>query len=656
MASKGEDAATQAGGNASTRIHWILLGSLILLHLALALEFHQRRGFYPEQTVHSPYLMTLDFIRGVNGYKCIHDGELPDRGARRFFTGEREKREGSRIALLWHELTQGRLQGLWRNHPPITYCNELPLPYMLAGLVYMMSGGSIVAATLTPQIYLAILLLSVYGLGRSLANPWVGLAAAAIASGYTGIFGMARTHHDSTALAALSMALVYLLLRSDGFRKLGAVLTAGVVAFLAMRSGEAIPKTILVGLVVSFPFLFAVKRMVDIGRRDHKAAIRGAAGLAIFLIMVLGPFEWTRLTAFFGSVNDTGVDAGAYPQIQGHHSPLFSALLWYLAYPVEVALRLVRPVMTLWFLAGVLFFLRRPVGARRIAVGMMFLLPLILLSLVDRKGSWYLAPLLPPMALITALGLTRIRTHWLRGVALGLAASCGILVLCFHTLASAELHRRADLNIIAPKISNAVRINDINLLRFDAAYRRACIAQSAENLAEHVRLNPPPAGEGRVVAMLATDQHSAQSFRYIVEMREPRIFLLDLLSPMMREETYPVLEKVDFDYLIYITEDGLIPWVEGPPSKILLSNDWKISPLRSDRPWPKALTKIIKRLRTKKWERIDLGGKPIYRRIDRQKTFAEAIADTPSAANTGFSPKSLKTTLPQKRTAAGTPR
>ena len=65
-----------------------------------------------------------------------------------------------------------------------------------------------------------------------------------------------------------------------------------------------------------------------------------------------------------------------------------------------------------------------------------------------------------------------------------------------------------------------------------------------------------------MVAMLASHEDPAQAFRYNVELREPRIFLVDLLNVNLLEETYPELAKVDFDYLIYVDDRGLTPWVE----------------------------------------------------------------------------------------------
>ena len=599
----------------------ILLGLLILLHLVLALEFHQQRGFYLAPADGSDYALTLDFLRYADGYVQSGRFENISPGPVRLFTGERKESQELTLSTLWHELTQGLLRGLWRNHPhqdsSLFYSNEFPHQAALAALVYMLSGGSITATTLTPQFYLAILLLSVYGLGRRLADPWVGIAAAAIASGYISIFGMARTHHGSVALAALSVALVYLLFRSDGFRNLGSVLAAGVVAFLTMRSGESITRTLLVGVVVLFPFLFAMRRMVANGRRDRGAAIRGATGLAIFLFMVVSVFEWARIEAFFASVNDSKLDDAAYPHFGQHFSPFFAALLWYLAYPIEIAFRLVRPVMTLWFLAGLLFFLRRPVGARRIAVGLMFLAPLIMLTLFNRKGDWYIPPLLPPMALLTALGLARIKRSRLRGIALGLASSCGIFVLCFHTIASPGVQRGADLETIAPAISNAVRINGIDLLRYKTLQQEAMHSDSALKFVEHVRLNPPPAGEVRMVAMLASHEDPAQAFRYNVELREPRIFLVDLLNVNLLEETYPELAKVDFDYLIYVDDRGLTPWVEDVTTSEFFT---RLGSTSTGRPWPKDLSKIIESLRTRQWEQIDLAGRPIYRRTDSERS------------------------------------
>ena len=606
----------------SARVPLLLLGLLVLLHLALAHRFNQQRGYYPTELDNYNYVMILDFLRVVDGYAPSE--RIAQHPKNRIYIGRRDERQAIKLATLWYELTQGRLQGLWRNRDPAHYNNELPHPWVLPAVLHLISGGSIAAVALAPQVYLTILLLSVYGLARRLADPWVGLAAAAIVSGYVGIFGMARTHHDANAAAALSVALVYLLWRSSGFRNLGSVLAAGVTAMFAMRSGENVARTALVALVVAMPFLFAIKRLVAIGRRDRAAAIHGAAGLALLLTMIGIAFDWSQVESFFISLSESKMDNAAYPQIARDLSPSLYSLFWYLAYPIEISIRLVRPIMTLWFLAGVLFFLRRPMGARRIALGMMFLVPLAILTLVDRKGSWYLVPLLPPMALLTALGLARIRLLRRRRIALGLASFCAIFILCFRSVVPVKWQQEMDIEFIAPGISDTIHINSVRLM--DSNHMlvgwklEASIAEAADVFVKHLRLNPPPAGEIKRVAWLAKSDGPEHAFRYMLELREPKVFLISLLSTHLAKEDLVALANVDFDYLIFSDDTGLIPWVDDPSSFFGTTIEHHEVLQLKDRPWPQA--EIIEKLMNQQWEQLKTPGVPIYRRIGT-KTHAD---------------------------------
>ena len=559
--------------------------------------------------------MTLDFLRIADGYLPLHYPRIPYHQTDRFFTGERADGQDPQKATLWHELTRGRLRGLWRNHDTHEYNTEIPHPFILPGLAYLLSGGSIAAVALAPQLYLAILLLSVFGIARRLADPWVGLAAAAIVSGYIGVFGILRTHHEIVALPALSLALIYFLFRSDGFRNLGSVLAAGLMAWLAMRSGESVSRVLLVGLVVAFPFLYAVKRLIVAGRADRGAAIRGASGLALLLVMVTCAFEWTRLASMFVSTIQSWTDVESPAVIDQDNSPSFAALLWYLAYPIDIAFRAVGPAMSLWFLVSVVLFFRRPVDARRLAVGLTFLAPLILFSLINRKSSYYLYPVLPIMALVTALGLERIKRPRFRGFALGLASLCGIAVLCFYSLASNEWLKRVDPDHICPNISRAVWIYSDDLLRFNFYQQEASLAESAARLVEHVQLNPPPAGEVRVMAILATDNRLVDALRYVVELREPRIFLINLLHGELYENRKLKLTQVDFDYVFFLANSGPIHWIEDADSEPAPNSFWNMEFYQKELLRNKELAETIKKLGTQRWEIIYLAGKPIYRRI-----------------------------------------
>ena len=592
----------------------LLLVLLILLHVVLALSFHLRRGCCPAEVHHLGYHMTIDELRVLQGYVPMRSLPTPHPGSMAFFRRDRVALDLSNPVAIWRELVHGRLRGLWRNSDVSEYWNELPHPFLLPALIHTVSGGSLAAVALTPQIYLTVLLLSLFGLGRRLAGPWVGLSAAAIVSGYAGIFGLARTHHDSLSLAALTIALVYLLLRSDGFRNHSAALAAGVVAFLASRSGETVTCTMQVVIAAFGPFLVEVVRLMKRGRRDRKKEIRGALGLGLFLLLALSFFEWPRLMTFIQEVHEAHmIPDDSNPVIGPDFSPALNGLLWYLAYPSQLAFDMVRPVMTLWFLVGAVLAFRRPVGARKWALGAMVLIPLTVITVINRKAAWYLPPLLPPMAMITALGLARIRRRRLRALTLGLASACGLLVLGYYSIPSAAWRQRLNPEQYISRISKAVRVDAFDLIQDQSLEKDASLAEAARYFVEYLRRNPPPDGNIWLVAMLASNGNSAHAFRYLVELREPRVILVDLLSPDMPWEFYPLYDKERFDFLLYLDAPGLIPWLEGTASEVLVPQNWNMDLPRMEQylTWPK----IIEKLRAQEWERVDLGAGPVYRAV-----------------------------------------
>ncbi|MGB5932382.1 MAG: glycosyltransferase family 39 protein, partial [Anaerolineae bacterium] len=134
--------------------------------------------------------------------------------------------------------------------------NRPPLPFLTVVPFYRLFGISIDVALLSNCVYLAILLCSVYGIGRGLYDRKVGLLAAFFVAFYPVLFSISRLSYVDYALTAMVSLSVYLLLRTDGFRSrkwsllLGLGLGLGLltkwpfiafagapVAYVAWRSG-----------------------------------------------------------------------------------------------------------------------------------------------------------------------------------------------------------------------------------------------------------------------------------------------------------------------------------------------------------------------------------------------------------------------------------
>ncbi len=134
--------------------------------------------------------------------------------------------------------------------------NRPPLYHLVAVPFYRLFGVSTDVALMRNVVFVAILLLSVYGIGRRFYGEGVGLLSAFLVSTYPILFSISRMPYVDYSLTAMVALAVYLLVASDGFRHRGyslglglamglGILTkwpfvafaGGPIAYVAVRSG-----------------------------------------------------------------------------------------------------------------------------------------------------------------------------------------------------------------------------------------------------------------------------------------------------------------------------------------------------------------------------------------------------------------------------------
>ena len=92
-----------------------------------------------------------------------------------------------------------------------------PFFQMCATPLYALFGKSADVAVMTNILFLAILLFSVYGIGKKLYNQKIGFLAAIFISFYPAVYSMTRTYLMDFALVAMVALSIYLLLKTDDF-------------------------------------------------------------------------------------------------------------------------------------------------------------------------------------------------------------------------------------------------------------------------------------------------------------------------------------------------------------------------------------------------------------------------------------------------------
>ena len=619
-------------------LRWLpafLMICLVAFHTLLAVHDLAKRGFFPRKIHHKASIEVLNISHYFDGFIPLGidpDGVGPT--CRQIIDGKRGSDiQWSDPRTLWNQLTKGWLKGLWQNDH---YMTKIPLSFLLPAVVHKVSGGSILATALTPQLFLAVMLFSVYGIGRRAGGPWIGLAAAVIAGGYPGVFQLARTHHDSLATGAMAAAVICLLVYSRGFTRLWICFLAGVTAFISTLVSESMSGTMLIGVIVVGPLAMEYVRLIRRCRTRTADAFRGMAGLALFLAPICLLLDWSRFSRFIGYGQSSLSDVDAFARVGSHVPESLQGMVVFFAYFFNIAFDMVQPMMTLWLVVGAVLLWRAPRG-ERLAVVLSVAVPLALLSVLPKKGSWYILPLCPGLALTTALGLRGLRSLKLRRWAMGIAAACG-LVMPLHLAIIPPYYRgMADLSQVWPRIKETVQIIDLGLRddregpHLSHRTKGLPLAVAGRELVAHDLQNHFRVARPRRVTIIGGDTPLIEGFRYIVELAHPEMFVIDLftdfISPEIRWQVLAELTADQFDYLIFFGNEyeeelkafPLDDWdplqmrFDFYPEPDFAAGEWS----KSDQMrWKAGLRRFAKDLRKRRWKRIDLSVGPIYQAVD----------------------------------------
>ena len=195
--------------------------------------------------------------------------------------------------------------------PPLL--SLLPIP------IYELAGAGPKAAHLTLLVFLPLLLLPLYGIGRRLGGEGAGLAACLIAATTPHLAGLSRQFFVEFPLAAVVTGSLYLLLRLRDEERIW--LYAGLSVGVAV--GMMLKVTYL--LFVGPAWLVVAVGVMRRGRRRHLLALAAAAAAGLAMAAVWYLPNWDRV---LWDIKESGygVEAAHY----GYGGP--ALLLWRLAY------------------------------------------------------------------------------------------------------------------------------------------------------------------------------------------------------------------------------------------------------------------------------------------------------------------------------------
>ncbi len=456
--------------------------------------------------------------------------------------------------VLVGELVSGRLRPLWQNHSDVIYWVEIPHPFFAATVFGAMTGWQIWMIPLVFTGFLVLLLVSLYGIGEEVDGPWTGLVAATVAGGYPVLFGLGRVIHDTLPIAAWTAFMVWMLLRSQGFSRWRPCLAFGLAGFTVLRSGESFYGSVLAILVLSGPVVIELGGRIRAGlSRQSMLGIVLAGGIPV------ATFDWWW---FPGAVKylfeeDPMADIAMAPKVASWVEASWVPALEQGAYLVTMTNDLVRPPLMALLGLGLLFLWRSP-ARRKWTVLLMSAIPLVALTWMTRKSNWYVVPAIPPLALLTAMGLRGLPGMRLPRWGMGLAAATGLFVVLGYATIS-DNGRRTIPQWVERPYRRLVTMREVELAPFRAFPGRAVIS-AAREVDDALARRMPPRDEEYMLALFCQDQFWAWTLKYFIEMRRPDVHVVSLIHMNLLEHYAGKLHGDEFDVLVHMGEHGLEAW------------------------------------------------------------------------------------------------
>jgi len=527
------------------------LALVLLVHVGLAIQQLIWRVGFPPRTNHFGFKNVLELRRLFEGY--IPTWPLVHPGRTTHYYPKLETIDWWNPMVLLQELVGGKLRPLFQNHGDVIYWVEIPHPFFLATLWGDLVQWNLWAIPLVFTGYFLLLLVSLFGIGKAVADEWTGVSIAAVAGGFPVLFGFGRFIHDTLPIAALCTFMVWMAVSSDGFRKWRRCVWFGIAGWSMLRSGESFYGSVLGMLVILGPVLIEVGHAIKDGLDRHRLL-----GLALVVGIPVATFDWWWFGPAMDYLDDEDPfgDIAMAPMVAHWVGAQWHETLKYGAYVVTLFNDLVRPWMMIWVVLGAVFFVRAPVR-RKWGFALMFLAPFALLSWMTRKSNWYIVPVAPGLALIAVLGLRGLPGK-LGRPAVAMAGIAGMVSVLFYGLAPDTVRRSVPQWMDRP-FRSVVIMREVELVPFQM-YAGRSIISGAEEVVRTLDRMQPPDGNQRLMALFCEDQFWAWAFKYVIEMRRPDVHVVSLIHMNLLEHYAAELKADEFTYLVHLNDHGVERW------------------------------------------------------------------------------------------------
>lgn len=280
-------------------------------------------------------------------------------------------------------------------------------PPLLAALifpVYALVGVTPDAAQVINYIAIIALGLALYGIGCRLVGPAAGLVAVYVAGTMPLLFGLSRQSYPEFPLAAATTLCIYLLVRSDDFRRRG----SGIVLGIGIGVGLL--------LKMSFPVFVAAPLIVACTRRLRDPAGRDLSGRLVADLLAVAVPAGLVAAPWYLPNTATGLSYGvsaAYGHIASleNFGPVWSPLTLAGFLDLFVAWG-ASYFYGLLFLALFLLPASESESSARPIVAAWVIGSLVVFATALNKDIRYLTPMLPGIALLLGDRVVRVWRPW----------------------------------------------------------------------------------------------------------------------------------------------------------------------------------------------------------------------------------------------------
>ncbi len=268
-------------------------------------------------------------------------------------------------------------------------------------------------------LFFAVLLISVYGIGARLYNVPTALFAAGIVSAFPGVFAMSRVLMVDFPLASLVCLSIYTLLRTEYFTDMRFSILFGISLGLGMLMKTAFLVFILP--ILAF-FIFAAYKN-NKGQNTLLSVGIHILVSCLIALFVAGSWYLPNLHRILDRLNAMVFQT---PKILRGV---------FMAYYIKV---LYSTLVGRFFFILFVFFLIFCKKRKIILLFLWLLAPLLLLSLSTNKNPRFVIPLLPPLGIIIAGGISEIKHAIARKAVAALVMGFGLCSVCVSSSGRTE--------------------------------------------------------------------------------------------------------------------------------------------------------------------------------------------------------------------------